>query len=183
MSNKIKQIAKHLFYILWSNVLYGLILYFVFTWLAGYSLLYAYFWNFTLIILGLSIDAYFLKMLQSKKILTQLKEGKDAEINYRLIQWLVDSFVSFKTILYLFYIIILIISQIIDVNSTFLDESISNFILANNYSILFLVAFDMLLTQFSKDKERMKKISENLKKSLAENKEEKQNIVDVKGPH
>jgi len=173
MSNKIKRIGKHLFYILWSNVLYGLLLYFVFTWLAGYSLLYAYFWNLALIILGLAIDAYLLQMLQSKKIIMQLKEEKDAEKNYRLIQWIMDSFVSFKTILYLFYVVILIVSQVISINPTLVGENISNFIMANNYSILFLIAFDMLLSQFTKDKERMKEISENLKKSLAEKEEEK----------
>jgi len=170
MSNKIKQIGKHLFYILWSNVIYGLILYFLFTWLAEYSLLYAYFGNLSLIIIGLAIDAYFLKMLQSKKLMLQLKEENDAK-NYRLIQRLVDSFVSFKTILYLFYVIILIFSQILTINPTFVGENISNFILANNYSILFLIAFDMLLGQFSKDKERMKEISENMKKSLADKEE------------
>ena len=170
MSNKIKQIGKHLFYILWSNVIYGLILYFLFTWLAEYSLLYAYFGNLSLIIIGLAIDAYFLKILQSKKLMMQLKEENDAK-NYRLIQRLVDSFVSFKTILYLFYVIILIFSQILTINPTFVGENISNFILANNYSILFLIAFDMLLGQFSKDKERMKEISENMKKSLVDKEE------------
>ena len=103
----------------------------------------------------------------------QLKKEKDAEKNYRLIQWIMDSFVSFKTILYLFYVVILIVSQVISINPTLVGENISNFIMANNYSILFLIAFDMLLSQFTKDKERMKEISENLKKSLAEKEEEK----------
>jgi hypothetical protein len=166
---KIKQIGKHLLFIFYSNAIYGLILYFAFTWLAGYSLLFAYLGNLALIVLGLAWDEFNQKWLQSKKAVLLLKKEKDIEKNYRFVQQLMDSFVSIKTALYLFYIIILIFSQILDFYPALAGGNLGNFILANNYSILFLVAFDMLIGQFSKDRERMKKISAYLKKSLTEN--------------
>ena len=168
MQNKIRQIGNHLLYVLWSNVIYGLIVYHVFILLARHSLLYAYLGNLVLIILGLLIDAYTIKMLQSKKFIQQLKEEKGAEKNYRVVKRIIDNFVSFKTALYMFYVFILIFSQIIVFDPTLVGENISNFILANNYSILFLIAFDMLIKQFSEDKRKMKAISEKFQKSLTE---------------
>ena len=168
MLNKIKQISKHLIYIIGSNIIYGLIVYCVFKWLSGYSLLYAYLGNIVLIVSGLALDEYSQKMFQSEDLVKQLKEDKNSEKNYRLIQWIMDSFVSFKTILYLFYIFILIISQLIKFDPTLFSENIRNFIGANDYSILFLISLDTLIGQFSNDRERMKKISEKFKKSWSE---------------
>jgi hypothetical protein len=168
MLNKIKQISKHLIYIIGTNIIYGLIVYFVFSWLTGYSLLYAYLGNLVLIISGLAIDNYSQKMFQSEKFIKQLKEDKNSEKNYRLFQWIIDNFVSFKAILYLFYIVILIISQLIKFEPALFSEDIRNFIGANDYSILFLISVDTVIGQFSNDKIKMKQISENFKKSWGE---------------
>jgi hypothetical protein len=81
---------------------------------------------------------------------------------------LTGGFISFKTLIYLLYLFILIASQIIDFNPDLIGENLVNFIQANNYSILFLLAFDTLIGQFSKDKERMKKIAEKLKEDSSE---------------
>ena len=162
MSNKIIQISNRILYVLFSNIIYGLIMYYVYTWLVGYSPLYAYFGNLALIILGLALDEFTLKMLQSEM-------EKDIEKIYRYVQWMINNFVSFKKILYLFYVFILIFSQIIDSNPALVGEGLRNFILANSYSILLLIAVDALIGQFSKDRERMNKISAKLKKSLPEN--------------
>ena len=69
MLNKTQQISKYILYEILGNVVYGLVLYYVFTWLAGYSFIYAYLWNVALIILGLAIDEYAKKMFQSKKLI------------------------------------------------------------------------------------------------------------------
>ena len=168
MLNKIKRICKYLLYFLWSNTIYGLIVYYVFTWLSGYSLSWAYLGNLMLIVFGLTIDEQAIKMLHSKKLVTQLKGEKNIEKNYRLVQSITDSFISFKTTLYLFYVFTLVISQIINFNPELLSEGIRNFINANAYSILFLIALDRLIAQFSNDREKMKEASEKLKKSLTE---------------
>ena len=172
MGNKIKRIFNFIWFFIYSNVIYGLIVYFVFTWLSGYSLLLGYFGNLVLIILGLVLDACIFKELQSKELVQKLKKEKNPEQASRFLKLVTDNYVSFKTTLYLFYLIILVFSQIISFYPTLFGENISNFILANNYSILFLISFDMLSKQFSKDRAKMKSISENLAKSMDEENDE-----------
>jgi hypothetical protein len=148
-----------------------LILYYVFTWLVGYSLVHAYLWNLAFLVFALVIDEYMLKMFQSKKLVMQLKKEKNAEKNFRFIQWMIDSFVSFKTILYVFYAFVLIVSQIIEFSSAsvVITGDLENFILMTKYNILLLIAFDMIIGHFSKDKERTKNISAKLKKNMVDN--------------
>jgi len=139
------------------------------TWLAGYSLLYAYFGNLALIIVAIASDEFAFKIyesaMQSKKYLAQLE--KDWFFNFFL-----DSFISFKAILYLFYIFVLVTSQVVGFTSTSLNSNLENFIIANRYSILLLIAADQLFGQFSKDKKRIRKLSVKFRKHLAENQDE-----------
>jgi len=171
MSNKIKKILKYLSYILASNIIFGCIIYFTYTWLVGFSLLYAYLGNLALIILGLILDELAFKTYQSEKFVTAVKKEhrKEIEKNYRIIQWQMDNFVSFKATLYMFYVLILIFSQIIEFYPTLVGENLENFILANSYSILLLIAFDQIIGQFSKDRRKAKDILVKLKKDLFEN--------------
>ena len=141
-------------------IAYGLILYFGFTWLAGISLLYAYLWNFALIILAVLFDKCAVKLLQSDEIIMRLKEKYGAEKSRNIIA---GGALSFKTLIYLFYLFILIVSQIIEFNPALIGENLINFVLSNNYSILFLLAFDAFIGQFSKDRERTEKILAKLK--------------------
>ena len=171
MKNRIARFAKHLVYAIISNILYGLAVYYIYVSLIGKSLLYVYLVNLALIILFLAIDKGALKMWESKKIIMALKKEKDMERSYRYIQLYFDAFVSFKTVLYLFYIIILIAAQIIDFYPTAINENLKNFIFANNYSIILLLAADELVGQFTKDRERIRKISTKIKKELNEGQE------------
>jgi hypothetical protein len=97
MRNKIN---KYVIYDILGMLAYGLILYFGFTWLAGFALLYAYLWNFTLIICAVALDKYFDKMMKSDKMLMLIKEKYGAEKAARM---LTGGFISFKTLIYLFY--------------------------------------------------------------------------------
>jgi hypothetical protein len=169
MPNKIIRIIKFILYDLIFVVIYGLILYFVFIWLSGYSLLYAYLGNLALILLVLALDEYMIRMLQSKDIVMGLIKENNKEKNYSSIQSIMDNTISFKTELYLFYVFILIFSQIIDFSPALVSNDFSKFILANSYSILLLIAFDRIIQNFSNDRKRMKKVSANFKKSLNEN--------------
>jgi len=169
MINKVKRITNYLIYGIFTNAIYGFILYNLCTWLSGYSLIYAYFGNFILIILGLMLDELFLKMFQSKWLVIQIKNNKDMEINYNILKFIFNSFISFKLILYVFYILIMIISEIIELNSILINKNFENFIFANRYSILLLIALDQLIGQFSKDRERINKTSKNFEKNWNEN--------------
>ena len=168
MQSKLKKIGKYIIFLLWSNVFYGLAVYFVFTWLSKYSLLYGYLGNLALITIGLIWDEYTQKMLQSPKIVEQIKEEKNKSINYRSLHWITDNFISFKTALYLFYLFILLYSQLITFNPSIAGEHLTNFIKANDYSILFLIGIDTLITQFTKDRKKMNEITQNIERTMAE---------------
>jgi len=119
------------------------------------------------------------KFYESKKLVAMLTKEKDIEKNYRLIRLQLDSFVSFKTVLYIFYIFILVFSQILDFYPELIGGNIGNFVNANSYSILLLIAFDQVIGQFSKDRERTAKISSKLEKELFENQNgDKQNVME-----
>ena len=168
--SKLKQASRHLLYVLFSNIIFGLIYYLVFSWLVGYSLLCAYLGCLALILLGLVLDKFAKKSLASKSTVMELKKMPEEhrEKNYRLIQWFIDSFVSFKTILFVFYLFILVVSQIIDINPALIGEGLSSFVIANSYGIVLLMALDRIGGQFSRDREGMRETSEILKKSLNE---------------
>jgi hypothetical protein len=82
-------------------------------------------------------------------------------------RWLIDSFVSFKTMLYLFYIIILFISQIIDFYPEMVGGNLKTFVIINRYNIVLLIAFDKLIGHFLRDRKRMAEISGKLDKHLS----------------
>ena len=168
MGAKLKRIIKFILFFIYSNAIYGVIVFLVFTWLSKYSLLAGYLGNLALIIIGLAIDSKIRKFVQPQNVIKQLENEKDAEKGYRYIQLLLENYVSFKIVLYLFYVIILILSQVLAYNPTLLSENISNFIIANEYSIMFLMALDMLFEQFRKDKSFFRTISENLKNAISE---------------
>ena len=168
MLNKIKQISGYVFFSLLSIITYWFILYFLFKWLIGYSLLHAYFGNLALILLILAIDESMQKTLHTERFITQMKQEKDPEKSYRSLKWALENFGSFKADLYLFYVFLLIGSQIIDLSPTLVSEDLGNFILSNNYSILILIAFDMLIGQFAKDRKNARKALARVRKSLRE---------------
>lgn len=80
---------------------------------------------------------------------------------------MIDSFVSFKTILFIFYFIILIASQIINLVPNVVNEEMKSFVFANTYGIVLLISFERIFTQFSKDKKEMEKISKEFSRRLS----------------
>ncbi|MCL2146903.1 MAG: hypothetical protein FWH52_03750 [Synergistaceae bacterium] len=165
MSNN-KKIRTFLFSLIYIAI-YGFVSYSVFTWLFEYSRLFAYLGNLALIIIVLAMDELTLKMIQSEKYITQImKDENDPREKFNSLQMGLNNSFSFKTDLHLFYVFILIASQIIELYPTLVGEKLGNFIFANNYSILLLIAFDTLVSQFSKDRERIDKILELFKKSM-----------------
>ncbi|MCL2150047.1 MAG: hypothetical protein FWH51_03840 [Dehalococcoidia bacterium] len=166
MPNRIKQIGMSLLSSLLSIAVYGIGLYFLTTWLAGFSLLLAYLANLVIIILGLTVDELGIRTYQSEKYVMRMKQEKDVEKSVSYLQRGLNIAVSFKTDLYLFYIFVLIVSQIIDFNPTLADEVFGNFIRIASHGILLLIALDMLIGQFTKDRGRMKELSAKLRKEI-----------------
>lgn len=168
MAGKVKRISMHLLFLIFSNTIFGLVLYFLTTWLAGYSLVYAYLGNLAFIVLGLALDAFALKALDPKSIATDLETERNKEASLRLVWLYLDSFISFKTALYLFYIIILVVSQLAVFNPGLVGEDMGNFLHVNQFNLVVLIAFDRFTVHFAKDREDMARASEELKGYLSE---------------
>lgn len=168
MLSKMKRIGKYVAYGISSNVLYGLILYSLVTWLARHSLLYAYVGNLAMVALGLAGDIVILKSLTSQKYVTLLKKEKNGEKEYQAFQWLFDNYVSFKAMLYLFYAILLIASQIINFSNIALGEDLTNFMRTTDYSILIIIAFEEFVERFSQGRRNAEIALERLRKNWAD---------------
>lgn len=176
MLSKLKKIGGYLSYAIASNAVYWLALYFGYTWLAGYSIIYGFIWNLALIIFALIFDVLMHKMLQSEKFVSKLKERKSkyVGIDYKSTKWILDSFISFKTVLYIFYIFILIFSQISALYPDMLNNNFGNFIRANDYSILLLLAIDTVIGQFTKDRKKAQETAEKFEKAFKKDQEQEQ---------
>jgi len=171
MSDKVKKVFKHAIYILLTNTIYWFAVYFTYLWLSGFSTMLAFLGNLAFILFGLSLDWMMYRFYESKKCIDLLKKEKDLDKPYRVMQLQLESFVSFRTVLYIFYGIIAIFSQIMVFYPELIGGNIGSFIKANSYSILLLVAFERIGEQFSKDREKAGEILENLKTELSEKQE------------
>jgi hypothetical protein len=170
MLSTIKRAKNHLLYVIFSNIIFGFIYYLVFSQLVKHSLLAAYLGCLALIFIGLYLDKLILREIISEKTIVQIKNlsATDQEKNHRLIQTLLNSFVSFKTILFVFYFFILIASQVINIAPSLANENISRFITANSYGMVLLLAFDRIVGQFSKDREMIVEKSELFEVAMEE---------------
>ena len=121
----------------------------------------------------LLLDKYLMKFITLESFV-KLNE-KEQKQSKQFISWVLDSFVSFKTVLFVFYFFILIISQIINIASSFAGETLKSFILANNSGIVLLIAFDRIGNQFTKDRKDMEEKSEKFNAYLSKNQNEKIN--------
>ena len=146
-----------------TNIIYGCILYFLVTWLARHSLLYAYIGNLVMVALGLAMDIYVLKYFTSPKIVAEIKKEKHAEQNYRVLHWFICNYISFKAMLYLFYAFLLIASQIINFGNITVGEDLNNFLRTTDYSILIVIAVDEFIERFSQGRKNAEIALEKLR--------------------
>lgn len=173
MFEKLKRASKYLIYSVYTNIIFGLIYYFLFTWLVEYSLLYAYLGSIGLILIGLLLDHFFQKSFISKEGMAKNKQlsPKEKKIYNSIMSWILDSFVSFKTILFIFYFFILIVSQIINIEPSLAGAQFSKFISANSYGIVLIIAFDRIVAQFSRDRKRVEREAETFRETMTDEEE------------
>jgi len=161
-SNKILQFAKYLLFLLIVTTVYGFGAHFMYKTLAELSILFAYLNNMFFIVFLLVLSKSIQTKMNSKKFVFTKKNLLFARFAY----W--DSIISFNTPLYLFYIFILIVSQIYLFDPTIVSEDFGNFMRAMEYGIIFVIAFDKLIEYYFKDRERMKLMSAKFKQYLSE---------------
>jgi len=155
MQNKAVHFIKYIIYAIVATVIYGVTVYFlIYKPLAGDSLVYVYIGNMVMIILALAVDGIIHGVLQSKEFVITKKNYLRARFFY------MDSYVSFRTTVYMFYIVILIVSQILSLGPMLINEDLGNFILTIEYGIILVIALDTLFGAIFDDMERIRKISE-----------------------
>ncbi len=165
MSDQLKRIGNHAIYMAVSNVIYGFALYSLVAWLARRSLLYAYIANLVMVALALAMDRFMLKYFASPKIVAEIKREKNAEQNYRIVRWFMDNYISFKATLYLFYAVLLIVSQIISFGNITIDDNFNNFLRTTDYSILMVIAFDDFFERLSQGRRNAETALEKFKEN------------------
>ena len=160
---KATQLLKYASFFLVSTSIYGLAMFFAYIWLARYSVLLAYLGNLVLIIIALVWDEANLKVLDS---LTESKEALLEMKKSRSIWWVLDSFISFKAALYLYYVLIMLFSRVLQSYPTLVHENLVSFINANEYSILLLIAVDLFAGQFVADRVKARAIRAKIEKAI-----------------
>ena len=175
MPGKIKKALNYLGFMLLANTTYGIILYFLVTWLAGYSLLLAYAGNIALILLVLGYDEFAMrKLLRAEKIYALIRissNAKERALSIRLYRWGLKYYVSFKTFLFTFYIAVVVFSQIIRFRPELVGEEFTTFIGIIDYGVLMLLAFKDFREEFAKDSDRSKARLAEFEKYLEEHPE------------
>jgi len=113
-----------------------------------------YIGNAIVIFFSLAVDKIIHGILESKKFVITKK-------NYRTARFFsLDTSVSFKAALYLFYIFALILSHVIELHPALVSDDIGVFFTTIEYGILLVIALDALMGQVSIDIDRVNRLNE-----------------------
>ena len=154
MPGKTKDIILYIAFAMIPAAAYGLFSYFIiYTRLAGRSMLHSYLWNIAFIIAFLIFDKFTSDILLSKEFVITKKTYFIAGVMHVL------SFVSFKTAMYLFYIVVLIASRISILAPDSVPYGLHGFVLSVEYCLILLVVFDKFIEYLLEDGVRMKRVS------------------------
>ncbi|MCL2568069.1 MAG: hypothetical protein FWE12_01350 [Oscillospiraceae bacterium] len=161
-SNKAVQLLLYILSALATSALYGLFAFFViYRGLAGGELLRAYIWNIVCIIALLLLDKITEEMEVPKGPALTRKANSMRRMLYAA------SFISFKTTLYFFYIFVLIVSRVSILEPGLFIPEFQRFVLAIEYCLILLVAFDKFIEYLLKDDKRIQRIFKKMKREEA----------------
>jgi len=132
---------------------------------AGDSMLLAYLLNVGYILLLLVGDMILYKKMESKQFALRKK-------NYALYKFAhFDSYISSKTVAYIFYIFVLVASQIHYFYPALFDETFGNYMESIKFCLVIVIAVDKLIDHVYKDVKRINNISAKFKKYETEKNE------------
>ena len=139
-----------------TAIIIGIITYFViYGWLANGHLLTAYILNIAFIAIILVLDKAADHLMTKDEFLT---EGRSRLRNIFARILFVTHLVSFKTALYLFYIVMLIVSRISILEPELIDIYHRGFINTVEYGIVLLIPLDKFVELMTKDDKRILKM-------------------------
>jgi len=123
---------------------------------AGGIPLYAYSLNLAFIVVVLLLEKLLDNIMLSKSFtITPLTRPYKALMEKALY---LTHMVSFKTALYLYYLVILLVSRAATLEPDIISDYVRTYIHSVEYCVLLLIPFDKLLEQITKDEKRNKKI-------------------------
>jgi len=169
--SKSTQVFFYVLYSLLMAVAYGLVSFFVvYRLLANEVVLTAYIWNIVFIVGFIALDKLANDILLSDELVITKKNYYVAMVLHA------TSYVSFKTVLYLFYTFILIVSRISILEPNLMSADFRGFVLSIEYCLILVVAFDKFSEHLLKDDRRIKRITAKFAKFsnyMAERREKK----------
>jgi hypothetical protein len=154
MSVKKSDLTIYMVYAVINAAIYGVFSFFViYRGLAGGVMLYSYLWNIAAIIVLLSIDKLVNNVLLSKEYIITKQNYFISAVVHAL------SFISFRTVLYLFYIAVLIVSRMSILEPNLIPSEFQSFVLSIEYCLILLVVFDKFFAYLLQDDERIRRIA------------------------
>jgi len=162
MNNKAVTYTIYLITSLIWALIYGVIAYFViYRWIANGNMLVTYLGNIVFIVAILMLDEVGVRFSQTKNpTLTVEVFHKMGRLDKG---FYLASLISFKSALYMFYIVALVLSRLTLLEPDSIPFPVNNFLLSIEYGLVLLIASDKLIGQLRKDERRMMKISMKVK--------------------
>jgi len=140
------------------TVTFGFVTYRLTTAIAGNSVALSYLLNIGYIFMLLVIDTILYKKMESKELVITKENYKRYRYAY------IDSYVSSKTTVYLFYIFVLIAGQLHYFNPALLSGEFGDYLESIKYCLVIVMALDKLIEHILKDVKRINKLSVKFKK-------------------
>jgi len=140
------------------TVAFGFVTYRLTTAIAGNSVALSYLLNIGYIFMLLVIDTILYKKMESKELVITKENYKKYRYAY------IDSYVSSKTTVYLFYIFVLIAGQLHYFNPVLLSGEFGDYLESIKYCLVIVMALDKLIEHILKDVKRINKLSVKFKK-------------------
>jgi len=138
---------------------FGFFTYHVTTGIAGNSVILSYLFNIVYIFVLLLIDMILYAKMESKKLIITKENYKKYRFAY------LDSYVSSKTTVYLFYLFVLIAGQLHYFNPALLSGEFGDYLESIKYCLVIVMAIDKLIEHLFKDIKRVNKLSEKFEES------------------
>ncbi|MCL2616818.1 MAG: hypothetical protein FWD96_04150 [Defluviitaleaceae bacterium] len=149
-----------------TAMMFGLITYFIiYGGLASGNRLIAYMYNIVFIAIILILDKVADHIMQSDDFLTR-DHGRWKNLLARTL--FATHMVSFKTALYLFYIVMLVLSRASFLEPDLIDRYQLSFIYSVEYGVLLLIPLDKFMELLTKDDKRLLKIVSRKKVDTAQ---------------
>ena len=124
--------------------------------IAGEVPLYAYLWNLIFIATVLLLEKLADKIILSERFVVS-QHTRPYKAALTKVLYLTHT-ISFKTALYVYYILILLLSRAAMLDPSVISAYMRSYLFSVEYVVLLLIPFDKLLEQILKDDKRTKKI-------------------------